>query len=180
MDQLNDEAVTAYLGLGSNLGDRMASLSEAVSRLRIPNVLTVVRTSSIYETVPWGYTSQPDFLNCVLEIETRLPPAKLLKRIERVEQEIGRTSSWRYGPRLIDVDILLYGDLCLQLTDPDLVIPHPRMNQRAFVLVPLAEIAGEVIHPGFRRAISDLASSVEGREGVKFWAAPLHSEDPTG
>lgn len=177
MDQLNGEAVTAYLGLGSNLGDRMASLNEAASRLRTPGVLTVVRTSSIYETAPWGYTSQPDFLNCVLEIETRLPPTMLLERIEKVEQEIGRTSSWRYGPRLIDMDILLYGDLCLQLTDPDLVIPHPRMDQRAFVLVPLAEIAGEAIHPGFRRTISDMASSVEGREGVRFWAETLQSRD---
>lgn len=180
MEQLKDEPVTAYLGLGSNLGDRMASFNEAVSRLRIPGVLTVVRTSSIYETDPWGYTSQPDFLNCVLEVETRLPPTKLLKRIEKVEQEIGRTSSWRYGPRLIDVDILLYGDLCLELTDPDLVIPHPRMNQRAFVLVPLAEIAGEAIHPGIRRTITDLASSVEGREGVRLWAPKLQPEDRTG
>ena len=173
MEQLNDSDVTAYLGLGSNLGDRRASLREAIDRLEDPGVLTVVSTSSIYETAPWGYTGQSDFLNCVLEIETRLPPSGLLERVKRVEKEVGRTPSWRFGPRLIDVDILLYGDQCLKLIDPDLVIPHPRMDQRAFVLIPLAEIAGEVVHPALHRTISDLASAVDERDGVRLWAQQL-------
>ena len=170
MAQMSDEMVTAYLGLGSNLGDRNASLREAIIRLGDPEALTVVATSSIYETAPWGYTDQPDFLNCVVEVETRFSPVKLLKRSERVEQEIGRTPTWRYGPRLIDVDILLYGDLSLQLADPDLVIPHPQMAQRAFVLMPLAEIARDVVHPVVQRTISDLASTIDGTEGVRLWA----------
>ena len=180
LEQLNDRAVTAYLGLGSNLGDRMANLGEATALLSDPGVLAVVRTSSIYETAPWGYTKQPDFLNCVVEIETRLPPMTLLKRIQKVEQDIGRLPSWRYGPRLIDVDILLYGDLCLQLSEPDLTIPHPMMDQRAFVLIPLAEIAGEALHPEQHRAISDLASTVEEQDGVKFWAPQLELADRNG
>ena len=167
---MNDEMVTAYLGLGSNLGDRKASLREAIIQLEDPEALTIVATSSIYETAPWGYTDQPDFLNCVVEVETRFSPVKLLKRIERVEQEIGRTPTWRYGPRLIDVDILLYGDVCLRLSDPDLNIPHPRMEQRAFVMIPLAEIAGDVVHPVLQRTISDLASTFDGTEGVRLWA----------
>ena len=170
MEQLNVQSVTAYLGLGSNLGDRNESLREAIVRLGDPEDLTAVATSSIYETDPWGYTSQPDFLNCVVEIETRLSPVELLERVEKVEQEVGRTPSWRYGPRLIDVDILMYGDLCLRLSDPDLTIPHPRMEQRAFVMTPLAEIAGDVVHPVLHRTISDLASEVGEQEGVRVWA----------
>ena len=170
LEQLSDEIVTAYLGLGSNLGDRNASLREAITRLSDPEDLTVVATSSIYETAPWGYTDQPDFLNCAVGIETLFSPAELLRRIQQVEREIGRTPTWRYGPRLIDVDILLYGDLCLQLSDPNLAIPHPRMDQRAFVLIPLAEIAGDVVHPVLQRTISDLASEVGNQEGVKVWA----------
>ena len=177
LGQLSDHAVTAYLGLGSNLGDRNASLREAIARLSDPEDLTVVAASSIYETAPWGYTNQPDFLNCVVEVETQLSPVDLLGRVEKVQREMGRTPTWRYGPRLIDVDILLYGDLCLQLCEPDLVIPHPRMDQRAFVLIPLAEIAGGILHPVLHRTINDLASEVGEREGVRVWAARQQLSD---
>ena len=177
MESLNDGVVTAYLGLGSNLGDRNASLREAIVRLRDSEGLTVVATSSIYETAPWGYTDQPDFLNCVVEIETRLTPVSLLERIQEIEQEVGRTPSWRYGPRLIDVDILLYGDLCLQLTNSELTIPHPRMDQRAFVLIPLVEIARDVVHPELHRTMHDLASDVDDQEGVRIWAPPPELDD---
>ena len=180
MEQLNAHMITAYLGLGSNIGDRNASLREAISQISDPEALTIVATSSIYETAPWGYTDQPDFLNCVLEIETRLSPVELLERVEKAEQDIGRTASWHYGPRLIDVDILLYGDLSLQLTEPDLAIPHPRMDQRAFVLIPLAEIAGDVVHPVLHRTISDLASTVDEQEGVRIWAPPQKLGDLVG
>ena len=180
MEQLNDEMVTAYLGLGSNLGDRRVSLREAIIGVSDPEALTVVATSSIYETAPWGYTDQPDFLNCVVEVETRYSPVELLERIERVEQEIGRTPTWRYGPRLIDVDILLYGNVYLRLSDPDLTIPHPRMEQRAFVMIPLAEIAGDVVHPVLQRTISDIAANVDEQTGVRTWATRQELEDLVG
>ena len=175
MERLPVDVVTAYLGLGSNLGDREASLSDAMERLAYPPRLTILRCSSIYETAPWGYTEQPDFLNCVLEVRTRLSPACLLRRAKEVEHEAGRQPGRRYGPRLIDVDILLYGTLTLDLDDPDLQIPHPRMDKRAFVLVPLAELAEGLMHPTLHRTIGDLARTVEDQEGVRFWKAPMLS-----
>lgn len=180
MERMKGQTVTAYLGLGSNIGDRDSNLREAVVRLGDSAGLTVVAISSIYETAPWGYTDQPDFLNCVLEIETRLTPTELLARTEKVEQDVGRTPSWRYGPRLIDVDILLYGEQCLQLDDPDLVIPHPRMELRAFVLIPLAEIARDEVHPGLKRTISELASKFDEQEGVRIWAPRRQLDDLVG
>ena len=178
LERLTGEAVTAYIGLGSNLGDRESSLSEAMRRLADPPLLTILRTSSIYETAPWGYTEQPDFLNCVLEIETYLSPAWLLGRAKEVEQEIGRQPpSRRYGPRLIDVDILLYGDMAVQLNDPDLQIPHPRMEQRAFVLIPLSELNENLVHPTLHVTIASLARVVEDREGVKIFWKPLPPSD---
>ena len=175
MEQLNSKATTAYLGLGSNVGDRETSLNDAVRRLAGAPSITILKSSSIYETAPWGFTDQPDFLNCVLEIETRLSPLALLGQAKEVEQEVGRRPSWRYGPRLIDVDILLYGNETLQLARPDLQIPHPRMDRRAFVMIPLAELAGELTHPTLHRTISEIAEEVEGREGVRIWGPPLSS-----
>ena len=179
MERLTGEAVTAYLGLGANLGDREGSLAQAAARLQDPPNLTLLRWSSIYETAPWGYTEQPDFLNGVLEVETRLSPVVLLQRAQEVEQEVGRQPSRRYGPRLIDVDILLYGGLTLRLDEPDLQIPHPRMELRAFVLVPLAELAGHLAHPVLHRTITDLAGAVEGQEGVRLWKPPPPVNPPS-
>ena len=172
MERVTGEVVTAYLGLGANLGNREASLAQAAAYLEDPPNLTLLRSSSIYETAPWGYTEQPDFLNCVLEINTRLSPVALLRRAQDAEQAVGRQPSRRYGPRLIDVDILLYGGLTLRLDAPDLQIPHPRMAVRAFVLVPLAELVGNLAHPVLNRTIADLSSAVEGREGVRLWKPP--------
>ena len=177
MEHLTSGATRAYLGLGSDMGDREASLNAAVTRLAGNPSTTILKSSSIYETAPWGFTDQPDFLNCVLEIETRLSPLALLVQAKDVEQEIGRQPSRQYGPRLIDVDILLYGSETLHLADPDLQIPHPRMEQRAFVLIPLAELAGELTHPTLHRTISEIAGKVEGREGVSLWGPPLSPED---
>ena len=176
MEQLTSEATKAYLGLGSNVGDREASLNAAVRLLASVPAITILKSSSIYETAPWGFNDQPDFLNCVLEIETLLSPPALLGRAKEVEQEIGRQPSRKYGPRLIDVDILLYGSETLQMADPDLQIPHPRMEQRAFVLVPLAELAGELTHPTLHRTISVIAGEVEGREGIRVWGPPLPTD----
>lgn len=129
---------TAYLSLGSNLGDRLAMLAEAVRRLGTQAV-RVTGVSSVYETAPWGKTDQPAFLNLVVELETDLDPHSLLRHILAVEQSLGRVRLERWGPRTVDIDILLYDDE--QIATPDLEIPHPRMADRAFVLVPLLEIA---------------------------------------
>ena len=182
--------VTLYLGLGSNLGQREENLAEAV-RLLEPNRRSTVgsaaagvesdesnldeiqisRRSSVYETSPWGYSDQPDFLNCVLEAHTNLSPDKLLERVQAVEQLVGRQPSVRYGPRHIDIDILLYGDDII--AQPDLQIPHPRLHQRAFALVPLAELQPGLVHPILKTTIGELASQVDGREGVSLWGPLL-------
>lgn len=157
--------ITGYLGLGSNLGDRRENMAQAVKRLNAGPDLTVLRTSSIYETAPWGLTEQPDFLNMVAEIATTLPPMELLDRVKDLEQELGRERGPRFGPRPIDVDILLYGN---QVVDEvDLQIPHANLHLRAFALVPLAELAPEFLHPVLGLTIGQLAGHVEGLDGVK-------------
>ena len=169
-------AVTAYLGLGSNLGRRDDNLAKAIGCLGggpHPDCLveiTVLRASSIYETSPWGYEDQPDFLSCVLEVSTQLGPASLLERIKAVEQKMGRRPGLRYGPRLIDIDILFYGDITLDC--PHLQIPHPRLHQRAFVLIPLAELDPSLVHPGCDSTVADLAQRVDGKQGVRLWGPP--------
>ena len=153
-----------YLGLGTNLGEREQNLATALARLQ--ERLRLVAVSSLYETAPWGVTEQPPFLNAAVAAETDLSPADLLAFIKGLEREMGRQPGGRWGPRLIDIDILLYGDLVLQT--PDLVIPHPNLAERAFVLVPLAEIAPEVIHPVYQQTIQALLARV-GHEGVRKW-----------
>lgn len=132
-----------YIGLGTNLGDRLANLQAAVQALS-PSV-EVLRCSSIYETPPWGVLDQPTFLNQVLFGQTGLAPVELLAFLKEQEVLLGRKTSFRYGPRLIDMDILFYDDLVLEL--PRLNIPHPQIPQRGFVLIPLAEIASDHVHP---------------------------------
>ncbi|MEA3335908.1 MAG: GTP cyclohydrolase MptA [Chloroflexota bacterium] len=149
------------LGLGSNLGDRQNNLAQAVQMLR--SQIDIEAISSCYETKPVGYTKQPDFINIVVQGVTELSPEKLLQFIKQVEQRMGRLSSFRYGPRLIDIDILLYDDLILDT--PALTIPHPKMNERAFVLVPLSEIAPDVLHPATGLTASQHLNLVE-TEGV--------------
>lgn len=166
-------SVTAYLGLGSNLGQREANLAQAVHFVSRCRQMQVLRSSSIYETEPWGFTDQPTFLNAVVEVSTRLEPASLLELAKTVEAEVGREPTFRWGPRLIDVDILLYADQVIHQDNPDLQIPHPRMSERAFVLVPLAELAPELLHPTLSVPLGRLAEGVEGREGVRFWGPPI-------
>ncbi|HYF93208.1 MAG TPA: 2-amino-4-hydroxy-6-hydroxymethyldihydropteridine diphosphokinase [Symbiobacteriaceae bacterium] len=129
---------TAYLSLGSNLGDRLGYLTEAVRRLAAPHT-RVSAVSSVYETAPWGKTDQPAFLNMSVAVETSLTPHELLRHILSVEQSLGRVRLERWGPRTVDIDLLVFDQE--RVTAPDLQVPHPRMAERAFVLVPLLEIA---------------------------------------
>lgn len=129
----------AFLGLGSNLGDRQRHLAEAARRLHAPPEVRVVAASSVYESPAVGYTAQPDFLNAVLHVATILSPQALLARCQQIESALGRVRRERWGPRTIDIDVLLYDELVLD--DPGLTLPHPRLRERSFVLTPLAEIA---------------------------------------
>ncbi len=147
----NQKAATVYLALGSNLGDRVKNLQNA--REALPPFVTVERASKVYETPPWGYTNQPSFLNQVIAGKTDLLPLELLAAIKKIETKLGRQKSFRYGPRSVDVDILLYDELILVTST--LVIPHPRMLQRGFVLVPLAEIAPNLIIAGTSRTVKE-------------------------
>jgi 2-amino-4-hydroxy-6-hydroxymethyldihydropteridine diphosphokinase len=153
---------TVYLALGTNLGDRDARLRNAVAQLR--GAVAIERMSSVYETEPAYLLEQPRFLNMVLRGSTTLDPLALLAFLKRIERDMGRTAGPRYGPRAIDVDILLYGSLVL--LDANLTIPHPRMAERPFVLTPLAEIAPELLPPGWNRSIGALAEVVRGNGDV--------------
>ena len=146
-----------HLALGSNLGDRSINLSRAILRLS-PSV-RVLAESHIYETPPWGVTDQPAFLNMVIQAETDLSPLALLEKLKKVEQELGRKPAVRYGPRLIDLDILFYDDLVLETSD--LTIPHPHLHERAFVLVPLCDMAPEMVHPLLDLTIRSLRNKVD-------------------
>jgi 2-amino-4-hydroxy-6-hydroxymethyldihydropteridine diphosphokinase len=152
-----------YLGLGTNLGDRQANLKAAADGLT-PHI-KLLRLSSVYETEPWGYIDQPIFLNQVIEGETVLQPPDLLVFLKKLEVTLGRTATFLYGPRLIDIDILLYDQAVVN--QPGLVIPHPRLAERAFALVPLAELAPELRHPSLGLTICELKSQID-TSGVKL------------
>ena len=155
----------AHLGLGTNLDDRWRNLREALRLLSSGPGLRLLRCSQVYETEPWGVSEQPRFLNCVAEVASTLDPEALLVRCKEVEERLGRAPGPRWGPRLIDVDILLYGAQAVEL--PHLEIPHPRLHLRAFALIPLAELAPSAVHPVLGRNIGELAQAAEGRDGVK-------------
>ncbi|GGG98271.1 2-amino-4-hydroxy-6-hydroxymethyldihydropteridine diphosphokinase [Staphylococcus pragensis] len=146
--------VQAYLGLGSNIGDREQQLQEAIRLIDSTEGIDVVQTSPIYETAPVGYTDQPNFLNLCIEINTELSSQALLQRCLETEQHLHRVRDIRWGPRTLDVDILLYGDEVVE--EEDLSIPHPRMNERAFVLIPLNDIAPNKVEPRSHQTIGEL------------------------
>lgn len=151
-----------YLALGSNLGDRPANLRAAIAALA-PQVRALAE-SRIYETPPWGYEDQPAFLNMVVQAETDLPPRELLAHLKHIELRLGRAPTFRYGPRRIDMDILFYDDLILD--EQGLALPHPRLHERAFVLVPLADVAAQFVHPVLRQTVHELLSTQD-TSGIK-------------
>lgn len=161
---------TVYIALGSNLGDRAANLAAAIAALA-PRVEVTAR-SGIYETAPWGYADQPAFLNQVVAGRTALGPREVLAWLKEIESRVGRTKTFRYGPREIDLDILFYDDLTLD--EPGLTIPHPRLHERAFVLVPLARIAPDLIHPALGLAMRALLRQVDAGGVAEY---PLPAEE---
>ena len=152
---------TVFIALGTNLGKRKANLRAAIKAL--PPDVTVLAESHVYETPPWGYEDQSAFLNMAVKAETEMEPEPLLKYLKQLEVELGREQNFRWGPRLIDLDILFYDDLVINT--PPLVIPHPRLHERAFVLVPLADVAPEVVHPVLQRTVSELLTRID-RQGI--------------
>ncbi|HEY50236.1 MAG TPA: 2-amino-4-hydroxy-6-hydroxymethyldihydropteridine diphosphokinase [Dehalococcoidia bacterium] len=155
------EAVTVYLGLGSNLGDRQANLDRALEFLS--QRLRMGKVSSIYDTEPLSDSNQPRFLNLVCQAFTRLEPSALLALANGIERKLGRVGK-SGKPRTIDIDILLYGDQVIDT--PELVIPHPKMTERAFVLIPLDEIAPDIIHPAAGKTVKELLQDVTEKQGV--------------
>ena len=149
-----------YLALGTNLGDRSANLRAAIQALA-PEIKVIVE-SMVYETPPWGYVNQPAFLNMAVKCKTDLDIESLLKCLKQLEVRLGREQSFHWGPRLIDIDILFYDDLILE--SDSLTIPHPRLHERAFVLVPLAEIAPDLVHPVLKKMIKELLAGVDKEE----------------
>jgi 2-amino-4-hydroxy-6-hydroxymethyldihydropteridine diphosphokinase len=155
----------AYLSLGSNLGDRAAHLREAIRKLS--DAGTVTNCSSFYQTEPVEFTDQPEFLNCAIELETILSPHQILNAILQIERDLGRDRSTQppKGPRTIDIDLLLAGDAIIN--SPQLVVPHPSMHQRRFVLEPLVEIAPHAIHPLLQQTVRELVGGLPAGQAVR-------------
>ena len=160
------EAHVVYLALGTNLGDRLANLKQAIASLT-PQ-MEVKAKSQVYETPPWGFEDQPKFLNQVVKAKTYLDPEPLLKHLKRLEVALGRKESFFNGPRLIDMDILFYDDLVVN--KPSLVIPHPRLHERAFVLLPLMEIAPNLVHPVTQKSIREMGELIN-TEGIEKFSS---------
>lgn len=154
---------SVYIALGSNMGRKRENMAQAVALIAALPGVKILNSSSLYETEPWGKTDQDKFLNQVIEIETSLQPKELLAELHNIEIKMGRQRQEKWGPRLIDLDILLFGNEVIN--DPQLTIPHPHMRDRLFVLVPLAEIGAELQFPDDGATLKEVLSSVIARDG---------------
>lgn len=164
-----DASHKAYLSLGSNIGDRAANIDRAMELLSARGV-RIAKRSSLYATEPVDFGPQREFLNCAIEVETALMPRQLLRAAQEVEREMGRRRAVKRGPRVIDIDVLLFGANVMRT--PELEIPHPRMASRRFVLVPLAEIAPTARHPVLNASIQELLAACPDRSQVRRWFGP--------
>jgi 2-amino-4-hydroxy-6-hydroxymethyldihydropteridine diphosphokinase len=163
MERMN----TAYLSVGSNMGDREGLLKKAIEQLSVYPDILIENVSSIYETDPVGYTDQPLFLNLAIKLKTSLSPQVLLSKLQEVETKLDRKRVQKWGPRTIDLDILLYNSVSIQTEV--LEIPHPRMLERAFVLIPLSEIAPDDVYPDNTISLHQVLCEQRDKEGVRIW-----------
>ena len=153
-----------YLGLGSNLGDRFDNLDKATGLVHL-HVGEVLESSQIYETEPWGLKSQPEFLNAVVKVGTKLSPSETLERCLEIELKLGRVRFEKWGERIIDIDLLFYGGEIIQ--NEKLVVPHPYLHERLFVLVPLSEVSNGLKHPQTGQSVKEMLESCPGKLNVK-------------
>jgi 2-amino-4-hydroxy-6-hydroxymethyldihydropteridine diphosphokinase len=158
-----------YLGLGSNLGEKVDNCRRALERISASQHTHLLEVSSLYKTEPVGFRDQDWFINCVAEVSTILVPSLLHDFLQSLEKQIGRQKTFKMGPRVIDLDILLYGSSVIEETG--LIIPHPHLHERGFVLVPLVEIAPDLLHPVIQKTVSELLKNT-GKEGVELHAPP--------
>jgi 2-amino-4-hydroxy-6-hydroxymethyldihydropteridine diphosphokinase len=163
----------AYISLGTNIGNRERYLQQAITKLQNNNNINVTRTSSIYETAPVGYTEQASFLNMVVEIETTNSAEALIKSTMEIEEMLGRKREVHWGPRTIDLDILLYNEE--NIVSKQLIIPHPRMVERAFVLIPLLEIVGDIFIKD--QSLKEALEQLHDKEGVRLWKRRISEEE---
>lgn len=159
-----------FIGIGSNLGDRAANITDAVRRVADLPGVAVRAASSVYETEPVGGPPQGRYLNCAVEALSETPPHELLCRLKVIEKDMGRRKSVRHGPRLIDLDILLYGDLVM--VEQDLTVPHAELPRRAFALIPLLEIDADLVHPALHRPLKQLLADLGEQSAVKPYSKP--------
>ena len=156
-----------FLSLGSNLGDRLSNIQQAVSSLAMSNRIKILKTSSFYETEPWGNKNQEWFINAALALDTDMSPEELLEFCQNIEVQLGRVrkENEKWSQRAIDIDILMYDDRVI-LIENKLKVPHPLMHLRAFVLVPMLEVKSDLVHPVFKKTISELYDELENPEDV--------------
>jgi 2-amino-4-hydroxy-6-hydroxymethyldihydropteridine diphosphokinase len=158
---------TAYIGIGSNLGDKVKNCRDAIHQLHTTPGIEVSKTSSLYFTEPVGYENQDWFINCVVEVKTFLPPQEVFLRCKEIEKKMGRAYLIKWGPRIIDLDLLFYNHLILK--EPDLEIPHPRLHERGFVVIPLAELNPTWTHPVLKKTMSELKQELKDLHEVKLY-----------